>query len=88
MMIFFCYSINYLICNIIVINCMKREREICGYVEGPKEARSLWALLWVNTALTKMPIELWHLNLYSKEPNIRVYTYSKFYVRKHLQKST
>ena len=30
MILLFCYSINYLICNIVVINCTKREREICG----------------------------------------------------------
>ena len=53
---FLCYSINYFICNIIVINCTKGEREISkgveggvfGEVEGPKDARSLVALPWVD----------------------------------------
>ena len=53
MILFFCYSINYLICNIIVRSVRIESAKFGGGgdVEGPKEARSLGILLWANTAL-------------------------------------
>ena len=39
----------------------KRARNFPGYVEGPKEARSLGALLWVKGGLSHRPPKFEHI---------------------------